>query len=166
MKVNLDIHIRLATLKDLTDILEIEKECFKEPWTEPIFRMILRSHPLDDDRQTSHNFYVCELLHKIVGYTIWENEYFNRNDDDVLIFIAHIMNLAIASDQRRKGFGRMLIEFAFKKIREGRINDCYLEVRENNFPAISLYEIVGMSYSKRLKNYYFNEDGLTYFKKL
>ena len=149
MKVNLDIHIRLATLKDLTDILEIEKECFKEPWTEPIFRMILRSHPLDDDRQTSHNFYVCELLHKIVGYTIWENEYF-----------------AIASDQRRKGFGRMLIEFAFKKIREGRINDCYLEVRENNLPAIRLYESVGMSYRKRLKNYYFNEDGLVYFRKL
>ena len=166
MKVNLDIHIRLATLKDLPDILEIEKECFKEPWTEPIFRMMLRSHHLDDDGQTSHNFYVCELLHKVVGYTIWENEYFNRNDDDVLIFISHIMNLAIAPDQRRKGFGRMLIEFAFKRIREGGINDCYLEVRVSNLPAIRLYESVGMSYRKRLKNYYYNEDGLTYFKKL
>lgn len=166
MKLNLDIRIRLATSKDLPDILEIEKECFIEPWTELIFRMMLRGHHFDHGGQASPNFYVCELLHKVVGYIIWENEYFNRNDDDVLIFIAHIMNLAIASDQRRKGFGRMLIEFAFKRIREGGINDCYLEVRESNSPAIHLYESVGMLYRKRLKNYYFNEDGLTYFRKL
>jgi [ribosomal protein S18]-alanine N-acetyltransferase len=166
MWMNLDIHIRLATSKDIPDILKIEKKCFREPWTKPIFKMMLKHTSLDDKGQVPHNFYVSELLDDIIGYIIWENEYIYRNDDDNMSFIGHIMNLAITSKQRRHGFGRMLLEFAFKKMRDGGINNCYLEVRESNLPAIGLYESVGMSYNKRLKNYYFNEDGLTYFKKL
>ena len=166
MQKNLGIEIRHAASKDLSDIVKIEKSCFVDPWTKPIFKIMLRNPSLNDKDQGSHNFYVCVLLDEILGYIIWENEYIYRNDDESISFIGHIMNLAIAPDKRRKGFGRMLIEFAFKEMRDGGINNCYLEVRENNFPAISLYEIVGMSYSKRLKNYYFNEDGLTYFKKL
>jgi [ribosomal protein S18]-alanine N-acetyltransferase len=166
MWMNLDIHIRLASLKDISTILQIEKDCFEEPWTKPIFKMMLKRTSLNDEGQGSHNFYVSELLDEIVGYIIWENEYIYRNDDDSMSFIGHIMNLAIASKQRRRGFGRLLIEFAFNKMRAGGINNCYLEVRESNLPAICLYESVGMSYNKRLKNYYFSEDGLTYFKKL
>ena len=164
--MNLGIDIRYATLKDLSDILKIEKSCFVEPWTKPIFKLMLRSPSLNDKDPVSHNFYVCELLDEIIGYIIWENEYIYTNNDDNISFIGHIMNLAIASDKRRKGFGRLLIEFAFKKMRDGGISDCYLEVRESNLPAIRLYENVGLSYRKRLKNYYFNEDGLTYFRKL
>ena len=164
--MNLDIDIRHATSKDLSDILKIEKSCFEEPWTKQIFKMMLRSPSLNDKDAVSHNFYVCELLDEIVGYMIWENEYIYSDNDDGMSFIGHIMNFAIASDKRRKGFGRLLLEFAFKKMKDGGINTCYLEVRESNLTAIRLYESVGMSYHKRLKNYYFNEDGLTYFRKL
>ena len=164
--MNLGIDIRHATSKDLSDILKIEKSCFEEPWTKPIFKLMLTNPSLNEKDPRFHNFYVSELLNEIVGYIIWENEYIYKNNDDIMSFIGHIMNLAIASDKRRKGFGRLLIEFAFKKMREGGINNCYLEVRESNLPAIRLYESVGMSYRKRLKNYYFNEDGLTYFRRL
>ena len=164
--MNLDIQIRLATSKDLPDILDIEKKCFKEPWTKPIFKMMLKRPFLDDKEQVPHNFYVGELLDEIIGYIIWENEYIYRNPNDNMSFIGHILNLAIKSNYRRKGFGKSLIEITFKKMRDIGINQCYLEVRESNFPAIRLYESVGMSYRKRLKNYYFNEDGLTYFRKL
>jgi len=61
-----------------------------------------------------------------------------------------ILNVAVAPSARRTGIGRILVETALY----GRRGEWFLEVRESNRAAISLYESLGFCLSGRRENYY------------
>jgi ribosomal protein S18 acetylase RimI-like enzyme len=61
-----------------------------------------------------------------------------------------ILNVAVAPSVRRSGIGRILLETALYSAR----GEWFLEVRESNRAAISLYESLGFSRSGRRENYY------------
>jgi ribosomal-protein-alanine acetyltransferase len=61
-----------------------------------------------------------------------------------------ILNVAVAPAERRTGIGRILMETALSSAR----GEWFLEVRESNRAAISLYESLGFSLSGRRENYY------------
>jgi ribosomal protein S18 acetylase RimI-like enzyme/glycosyltransferase involved in cell wall biosynthesis len=65
-----------------------------------------------------------------------------------------ILNVAVAPSARRTGIGRILLETALYS----RRGEWFLEVRESNRAAISLYESVGFSLSGRRENYYHDPD--------
>lgn len=157
----MNIFFRPALKEDLPLILKIEKDSFEEPWSEEIFNIMLKS-----SNKSSHNFYVCEEANKIIGYIIWEKEYFYEKSENLLHPIAHILNFCVKPEERRNSFGRKIIEFGLKKMIEDELNYCYLEVRESNLAARSLYESIGMKYTLKSPNYYLNEDGLIYILKL
>lgn len=157
----MSISFRQALKEDLPQILIIEKNSFEEPWSEEIFKMMLQS-----SNKRSHFFYICEEENKIIGYIIWEKEYFYEKSGNLLHIIGHILNFCVKPEERRKGYGKKIIKFGLKKMIEDRFNYCYLEVRANNLPARHLYERAGMKYASKLPNYYLNEDGLVYIKEL
>ena len=142
--------IRSMELEDLDEVLEVEKSCFKIPWTRLMFE--------DELINSNAYYYVIEVDKRIVGYVgFWK-----------IIDEAHITNVAIHNDYRRLGYGRALINALLNKTKELEIIAVTLEVRVSNLAAISLYESFGFTSSGVRRGYYSdnNEDALIMWLKL
>lgn len=82
---------------------------------------------------------------------------------------AEIDYLAIDKDEEGKGYSKKLLQDAFELLRcEYQAKTIFLEVRENNTRAVSLYEKNGFVLYRRRKDYYLSpvEDALCYRKEL
>jgi ribosomal-protein-alanine N-acetyltransferase len=67
---------------------------------------------------------------------------------------AEILTLAINPAHRRKGGGRALVEAAAEVASAAGAETMFLEVAEDNAPALSLYETCGFRTSGRRAGYY------------
>jgi ribosomal-protein-alanine N-acetyltransferase len=65
-----------------------------------------------------------------------------------------ILNLAVAPEGRRHGVGRRLVEAVLSRLSEKGVHHVFLEVRESNAPARSLYESHGFREVGRRRGYY------------
>ena len=65
-----------------------------------------------------------------------------------------ILNLAVAPAGRRSGLGRALVERILEALTASGVRQVYLEVRESNAPARSLYAAHGFKEAGRRKQYY------------
>jgi ribosomal-protein-alanine N-acetyltransferase len=101
---------------------------------------------------------VLECNRKLTGYAVWET--------DLVSTRGHILNLAIREKERQKGYGKLLLEHVQSSLRETGMTSCFLEVRESNIPARSLYESSRFTVSGRLDGYYFDEDAIEYTRDL
>jgi len=77
-------------------------------------------------------------------------------------------NIAIAAAFQRQGIGNQLLSALFEQARQAGSESIYLEVRESNAAARSLYEKAGFDPTGRRKAYYSNppEDAVLYRKPL
>jgi len=73
-------------------------------------------------------------------------------------------NVAVAQACRRHGFGRALIQSALDLAKQEKARSMFLEVRESNQPARSLYSQLGFRETGRRPAYYSHpvEDAITY----
>jgi ribosomal-protein-alanine N-acetyltransferase len=62
--------------------------------------------------------------------------------------------VAVALEERGRGTGRRLIEAALERVRQRGARECFLEVRESNVIARSLYERCGFQAIGRRRSYY------------
>jgi ribosomal-protein-alanine N-acetyltransferase len=81
---------------------------------------------------------------------------------------AEILNIGVLRDFRRKGVASALLLAALDEFRRSAIARVFLELRESNFPARTLYERHGFVPSGRRKAYYQhpNEDAVCMLRKL
>lgn len=81
---------------------------------------------------------------------------------------AEILNIAVHRSFRRKGVASALLLAALKQFRRAAISRVFLELRESNLPARSLYDRHGFAASGRRKAYYHGptEDALCMVRKL
>ncbi len=115
--------IRKMTKEDISDVMNIEKEAFADPWDEKFLLWELEENPLA-------RYFVAEEEGSISGYVgVW-----------ITFDSSTITNLAVRSDQRRKGLGQALLEKAIKTAEEEGCEFLTLEVRVSNAPAIALYK--------------------------
>jgi ribosomal-protein-alanine acetyltransferase len=77
-------------------------------------------------------------------------------------------NIVVALEARKRGIGLRLMEQLLARAQQTNSETVFLEVRESNAPAISLYEKLGFQQTGRRKSYYNNpvEDALLYRKSL
>ncbi|MBN2228780.1 MAG: GNAT family N-acetyltransferase [Candidatus Thorarchaeota archaeon] len=146
---------RQPILSDISHIMTLERNCFSTPWSQNIFHEIISKKGIYQvDEFVTVFMIVIASEKRIVGYIVWDecSEYQH----------AHILNLAVASDQRNRGNGLSLLEFAFKHMKQSGIETCDLEVRESNKGARHLYEKVGMIAVDRSVGYYDDEDAIIY----
>jgi ribosomal-protein-alanine N-acetyltransferase len=70
----------------------------------------------------------------------------------------------VAHSARRKGLGTRLLDALLAAARETHSTSVFLEVRESNAAARSLYEKAGFNQTDRRKSYYTNppEDAILY----
>ena len=152
-------HIRPINVVDLDDVMEIERASFPIAWEYSIYLRICmaKGRILSSDG----GLLIMDVLEsdsKLTGYAVWET--------DPVSTRGHILNLAIIEDERRKGYGGLLIEHVQSSLRETGMASCILEVRESNTPARSLYKSCGFTVSGRLDGYYFDEDAIEYSRNL
>jgi len=140
-----NLSLRKAKLRDLPEILKIEKEVFPEPWSFYSFIFEL-NYP-------SNYFVVLEIENEIIGYMIageYEESY-------------HLKNIAIKKEYQGKGYGKFLLNHLIEKAKKENKKFVFLEVRISNERAIKFYEKFGFRRNRILKGYYgYKEDGYEY----
>lgn len=128
---------------DLPEVLEIERASFTNPWSEGMFMVemalshsrmkVLRTSPEETGGCGRLAGYICSW--HVAGE-------------------AHILDIAVRQDCRRKGAARMLVRSLIDdSVRLGGIK-VYLEVRVSNAPARAFYRNMGFIESGLRKKYY------------
>lgn len=81
---------------------------------------------------------------KVIGYAIMLE----------VVDEATLMDIAVDSAARGQGVGRALVDFVMDTSVKNGMSEIWLEVRESNYAAISLYESSGFEHIETRKNYY------------
>lgn len=125
--------IRPAAEADLADIASLEHRCFQDPWSMESFRAFI-----------SRVAFLAEDPTGIVGYV------FAHFAADV----GEILNVAVAPEARRRGIGALLVQEACGALARHGVETVFLEVRESNAAAQTLYRGLGFSLVGRRRAYY------------
>lgn len=125
-----------AEEKDMKRLSEIAAMCFPDPWSERVFR--------ESFENGFTEIYIAESEDKnIAGYLV-----LSKAGDEI-----SIDDIAVLPEYRRCGIARALLMHADEKY-PGK--NFLLEVRESNFPAISLYKSLEFEQVGLRKRYYQN----------
>ena len=153
------IRVRSAAALDSSRIYQIECESFSLPWDDELFELLSRWHgKIKVSKSNSLFMDILECDTCVIGYIVWEEDYRTNR--------GHILNIAIDSKYRRRGYGRILLEHVFERMKNGGLSDCELEVRVSNHVARHLYETCGMQLQSIEVGYYIDEDAVKYTRKL
>ena len=144
--------IRPVKNGDLATVHRLEASSYTDPWPRSIFYLMKGRVP--------DLFLIAEMGSTVVGYAIGEVE---RSGGEK---IGHVMNIAVATDWRRKGLGGKLLDELERRFKEKDADSAYLEVRASNAPAQSLYRKRGYKEAGILPGYYRDEDGVAMEKPL
>ena len=147
----------LATINpgDISDILKIERNAFKNPWS--------RDALLDElSCKGACNFVVkrnhVQDLYAIIAYGFFR----------LIVPELHILKIAVVQKRRGDGVASWLLNECFKRALKKGADCTYLEVRPSNHPAIKLYQKLGFQIIGRRPNYYpeTREDALVMMKNM
>ena len=142
--------IRKIREEDVPQIHEIEKLCFAMPWREE------------------------SILHDVKENVVARWLVLDGGEGQVLAYAgmwfvldeAHVCNVAVHPDHRRKGYGRMIFEALERLAQENSMSMMTLEVRRSNIAAQNLYHACGFLDVGYRKRYYEDnkEDALIMYK--
>ena len=147
----MNVTVEDATIRHLDRLHEIETQCFeKEAFTKKQITQLL----------TEYNAIslIAKVDSEIAGFVI------GRASVDRNALNGHILTLDVSPRHRRKGVGKKLLQEIERIFKEKGAEACYLEVREGNAAALSLYLEFGYRKIGELRNYYGNAHGI-YLKK-
>ena len=125
-------------LNDLQQVLDIENQCFENPWSKTYFTISLK-RPRSYER-----FYVARRENTVVGYIVF----------NILHEEAHILNIAVPPACQRQGIGKYLLASALEMMQADNGHEVFLEVAVSNLPAQYLYRQFGFRICGIRKNYY------------
>jgi [ribosomal protein S18]-alanine N-acetyltransferase len=156
--------IRKATPADIPSIIEVERACATAAhWTEHQYQQMFLPKKGDPQR-----------LVVVAGDSPEERSGSGAetNSRPVLGFLVarqiapewELENIVVAPAARRTGLGKRLLEALLIRARETNSDTVFLEVRESNAAARSLYEKTGFELTGLRKSYYTNpqEDAVVY----
>jgi [ribosomal protein S18]-alanine N-acetyltransferase len=132
--------IRKMTSEDVVEVMEIEANLFPDPWSEEFFSEEFERH----DAFVLENNQTMELAGYICGWHVL---------DEFMI-----TNIGIRKDLQCSGLGEYLLREVMSQKADAGVIYCYLEVRESNVPAISLYTKLGFGIIGKRLNYYQHPD--------
>jgi ribosomal-protein-alanine N-acetyltransferase len=128
--------VRPVRMADLDAIAELEKAAFQDFWPAEMLACEIE-HPrailllaLRDGRP--------------VGYAA-----FRHAADE-----AELLRLAVRPEERRRGVAGALVTEGLKRLQDEDVQVCFLEVRQDNAPAIALYQRLGFARNGRRRGYY------------
>ncbi len=139
--------IRRFELKDLDQVININKETLPENYPERFFRTIFAELP--------SAFQVCQLDGIILGYTMARIEtglshysIFHRAKK------GHTVSIAVKPAYRRKGIAKRLLKESITAMINQGVTELFLEVRVSNTAAVNLYKTKEFEIIKEIRHYY------------
>lgn len=132
--------IHTMQLKDLEEIKNILQTDFNDFWNFEIFKEELANN---------------NSIYLILRYN---NEIVCFGGIKIILDEANVMNIVTKKNKRNQGFAKAILNELIKISKEKKCTSITLEVRENNQPAIHLYETFGFKQVGKRKNYYKNGD--------
>ncbi|MDX1568739.1 MAG: ribosomal protein S18-alanine N-acetyltransferase [Longimicrobiales bacterium] len=154
--------VRPMTEDDLDRVCEIEDRSFSAPWKRRTFRGLL---PRDDAElwvaeidSEAHDPPEGTAPPELVGYLVL---WFVTDEGE-------LADLAVDPEYRGRGVGGFLVGRAVDRARARGVRSLFLEVRESNEGALSLYRSRGFHVISVRKGYYSKprEDALVMLKSL
>jgi ribosomal-protein-alanine N-acetyltransferase len=128
--------VRAMRPEDVAQVIVIERRSFTAPWEESTFRGLMR--------RPSAALLVAEIDDELIGYSVtW--------------FVAdkgELGDIAVLPERRGEGIGRILLRESIAVAVSRGTRSLYLEVRESNDVARSLYSKVGFEVVEVRKQYY------------
>lgn len=133
---------RLMQLDDVTQAVQIDKECFPS-----------NKHPMA---------YKSDLLYNQMARYIVAYDDANPDRSSILGVLgfwlmageAHIMTIGVRREHRRRGVGELMLKSSIDLAISCNAFAVTLEVRRSNSEAVSLYEKYGFTERGLRKNYY------------
>lgn len=125
------------TYENVKQVASLEQECFgAHAWSEKLF--------LEEILQENKHYIVAIFDGEVIAYGGFAQ----------VLDEAHIMNIAVKAEYRKKGIGSQILEKIIEKAKEFNILSVTLEVRESNIPARNLYEKHSFNLAGIRKGYY------------
>lgn len=131
-----DFEIDRMTREDLTQVLQIEKQCFSDPWSEDGFVAAL---------DAAYSILLCaRRQEEVAGYCCLYH----------ILDEGEVMNVAVAPKFRSRGIGFWMFACLIEEGIQAGVRRFLLDVRVTNDHAIALYEKAGFRTIAREKNFY------------
>lgn len=131
------IEVRRMELKDVPDVVEIDRSSFILPWSERAFKYEVEENP-------ASRCWVAELDGRVVAMLVlWQ-----------ILDEAHIATVATHPHFRRQGLARRLLTTALCAARDEGADSALLEVRAHHSAAQDLYRSLGFVEVGRRPKYY------------
>lgn len=129
---------------DMPEVMELERVAFTNPWSPELLR-----------RELTHDWSTILLVEeeqppgarRLLGLAI----FWVVHDE------LHILNVATAPGQRRRGVARAVMNATLERGRQRRCTLATLEVRRSNGAALALYQSLGFRAVGVRPNYYVDE---------
>jgi len=112
--------VERLTIARLSSVAEVERECFADPWSEEALKMLT-------EEPNVGFFATCDG--RVVGY----------GGMQCVLDEGQITDIAVIPSYRRQGIAAALLAALIDYARRAGLCVIYLEVRESNLPALSLY---------------------------
>ena len=132
------------TADHVSQVAELEKLCFSDPWSE---------NSVASELSNKLSYWLVALEGERVAGYVGSQTVMGETD---------MMNIAVHPDFRRRGIAEELVNALVDGLKNMDSHCLTLEVRTSNAPAIALYEKLGFQQIGLRKNYYRNprEDAL------
>jgi [ribosomal protein S18]-alanine N-acetyltransferase len=132
--------LRPMTQADLPRVAALERASYVFPWNDQIFADCLR---------VGYHCVVVETAEGVSGYGV-----LSMGAGE-----AHVLNLCVSEECRRRGIGRGLLLALLGHARDRGVRDAFLEVRRTNRAAIALYHALGFECVGTRRGYYQAHEG-------
>jgi len=131
----LQVQLLTMTEADLQAVVAVEQTAYSHPWTLGNFKDALKAG------YVAHRLVAEEHL---IGYFVAMQ----------VIDEVHLLNITVAPAFHRQGWARCLLQSLSLWSQAQGANCLWLEVRESNAPALSLYKSFGFQQVGLRKDYY------------
>lgn len=142
------IKIEKMNLNHLNELQEILISDFDDFWSFSTLK--------EEVENENSSYIIGKINNEIIGFAGLK-KFFDQAD---------IMNIVIKKTYRNQGIGTLLLENLILLAKDLNISTLFLEVNEQNKPAIHLYEKLGFEKLGVRKKYYNNNNGIIMKKNL
>jgi len=134
------LSFRRMTLDDLEQVMNVENAVYEFPWTRSIFSDCIR---------VGYSCWIALQQETVVGHAVIS----------IVADESHMLNLSIARNHQRKGYGKQFVEFLVNEASAQQAQTMLLEVRPSNTAAINCYNSAGFNEIGCRKDYYPAREG-------
>ena len=137
--------IRWMIRRDMFAVMDLERRCSLNPWTEDYIVACLR-------QRNTIGMVIEDEDENVIGYMVYQ----------LYKYRLRVLNVAIDPDYQRQGHGLALICYLIAKLSPDRRNRITVDVRDGNLPAQLFFKSLGFRAVAVLKDMYADCDDDAY----